>query len=215
MDGEIRATIVRALPPAAAIFVFGVIYGSLARPELGVIATILSSLLIFSGAVQFTIVGLLTAGAGPVALLVGATTLNLRNLVLGAMLRTRIHGSSLQRGALAWFLTDEAAGLTVASKGDASRILLLCGSMFYVSWQLGTMLGVAGASLDHLSDAAAAVFPVLFIGLAAAVCPSWSVAGRAVAAAATAALASWLWPGSQGIAAVAVAIAVSLPGRDA
>lgn len=215
MDGEVRKTILRALPPAAAIFVFGVIYGSLARPELGVIATLLSSLLIFSGSVQFTIAGLLTAGAGPAALLAGAATLNLRNLVLGAMLRTRIRGSSIQRGAIAWFLTDEAAGLTVASKGDATKILLLSGSMFYVSWQLGTMLGVAGASLDHLSDAAAAVFPVLFIGLAAAVCPSWAVAGRAVAAAAAAALASWLWPGSQGIAAVAVAIAVSLPGRDA
>lgn len=213
MDGEIRRTILAGLPAAAAIFVFGVIYGSLAEPELGAVATMLSSLVIFSGSVQFTVAGLLATGAGLAAVLVGATTLNLRNLVLGAVMRPRVNRSALERGAIAWFLTDEAAGLAVASKGDASRTLILAGSMFYISWQLGTMLGVLGASLEGLSEAAAAVFPVLFIGLAAAVCPSWSVAGRALLAAAAAGIASWLWPGSQGIAAVTAAIAVSIPGK--
>jgi predicted branched-subunit amino acid permease len=207
-----RRTILAALPPAAAIAVFGVVYGSLAKPLMGTTTTILSSLLIFSGSVQFTIVALLTSGAGSAALLAGATTLNLRNLVLGAVLRPRISGGPLRRAMAGWFLTDEAAGLALMSTRDASRVLIVSGSMFYVSWQIGTALGVLGASLETLSETAASVFPVLFVGLAAAVCPSWSVAARACAAAVIAGVAAWLWPGSQGIAAVVAAIAVSIPG---
>lgn len=209
-----RQTIVAALAPAAAITVFGVIYGSLAGPELGAANTMLSSLLIFSGAVQFTIAALLTAGAGPAALVAAAMLLNMRNLVLGAVLRSRIEHGPLQRGAMAWFLTDEATGLALASGTSASTVLLVSGVMFYVSWQVGTALGLAGASLEGLSEASGAVFPVLFVGLAAAVCPTWSVALRAVAAAIVAGLASWLWPASHGVVAVVAALAISIPGRD-
>lgn len=205
---------VTALPPAAAILVFGVIYGSLSAPRIGSVATIVSSLLIFSGAVQFTITALLASGAGATAVLAGAMTLNLRNVVLGAVISPRIEGGPVRRGALAWFLTDEAAGLALASGAGAASVLLVAGSMFYVSWQIGTILGVVGASLDGLRDAAAAVFPVLFVGLAAVACTSWSIAVRAGVAAIAAGLAAWLAPGSEAIAAVVAGIAVSIPGRE-
>lgn len=210
---SLRPIIVAALPAAAAIFVFGVIYGSLAGPVLGATATILSSLLIFSGSVQFTLIALLAAGAGPAALLAGAATLNLRNLVLGAVLRPRMDRTRVRRGAMAWFLTDEAAGLALMSATEAPRVLVLSGALFYASWQAGTAVGLVGASVDALRDAAASVFPVLFVGLAAAVCPSWAVAGRSGVAAVLVALASWVWPGSQGLAAVLAAVAVAVPGR--
>lgn len=208
-----RRIIIAALPAAAAIFVFGVIYGSLAGPVVGAIATMLSSLLIFSGSVQFTLIALLGAGAGPAALVAGAATLNLRNLVLGAVLRPHVDRTRVQRGAMAWFLTDEAAGLALASSAEAPRVLVLSGTLFYASWQAGTAVGLVGASVEALSEAAAAVFPVLFVGLAAAVCPSWHVAGRAVVAAVLVGVASWVWPDSQGIAAVLAAVAVAVPGR--
>ncbi|HJR44317.1 MAG TPA: AzlC family ABC transporter permease [Actinomycetota bacterium] len=206
-----RRTVLAALPPAAAIFVFGVIYGSLARPELGVTATVLSSLLIFSGSVQFTLVALVTSGAGAGALVLNATTLNLRNLVLGAVMRTRVDRSSPARAGIGWFLTDEAAGLALASEEDSARVLVVAGGLFYVSWQIGTALGLLGASVEALQEAASAVFPVLFVGLSAAVCPSWSVGLRAAVAAVLVAGASWWWPGSQGFAAVIAAVLVSLP----
>ena len=180
---------------------------------MGATTTILSSLLIFSGSVQFTLIALLTSGAGAPALFAGAATLNLRNLVLGAVVRPRVDRGPLKRGLMAWFLTDEAAGLAIVSGADASSVLIVAGSMFYVAWQLGTVLGVLGATVESLRDAATAVFPVLFIGLAALSCPSWSVAARAVAAAMAAGLSAWLWPGSQGIVAVLAAVLVSIPGR--
>lgn len=204
--------IVASLAPAAAILVFGIIYGSLARPVIGVTATMLSSLVIFSGAVQFTIAALLAAGAGTAALVAGVLTLNLRNLLLGAVLRSRIERSARTRAALAWFLTDEAAGIAIASEDDAAHALLISGAMFYVAWQIGTVLGLLGASAQGIADAAQAVFPVLFIGLAAVSCRSRSVAMRAAVAAGVAAAGAILWPGVGGIVAVGAAIAVAVPG---
>lgn len=204
--------IVAATAPAAAIFVFGVIYGSLARPLMGAAATMLSSLFIFSGSVQFTLAGLLAAGAGAGALVGAAITLNLRNLALGAVMRPRIRRRPAERAGLAWFLTDEAVGLALASRTDAARTLLLSGASFYLSWQAGTALGLLGGSVSGVRSTAEAVFPVLFIGLAALSCPSRPVAVRAVLAAAVTGAAVLLWPGSRGVAAVAAAIIVALPG---
>jgi predicted branched-subunit amino acid permease len=127
-------------------------------------------------------------------------------------MRPRVDGGPVKRGAIAWFLTDEATGLALASRADATRVLVVAGAMFYASWQVGTILGVLGASMETLHEAASAVFPVLFVGLAAVSCPSWSIAMRALVAALGAGVASWLWPGSEGVAAVFIAIAVSIPG---
>ena len=164
-DASTRSALVAALPATAAVFVFGVIYGGVAGPVMGSLEAMLGSLLIFSGSVQFTIVALLQSGAGPLAVVAGAAALNLRNLVLGAVIRPRLEGSAMRRGALGWFLTDEAAGLALASRGDASRILLTSGLLLYSAWQIGTAVGLAGASIDALSDAASAVFPRLVRGI--------------------------------------------------
>jgi predicted branched-subunit amino acid permease len=200
--------------PAVAIFVFGVIYGSLARPLMGAGSTMLSSVFIFSGAVQFTIAALLSAGAGAGALLAGAITLNLRNLLLGAVLRPRIDRGPIQRAGLAWFLVDESAGLALTTGADTARTLFSVGATFYLSWQAGTVVGLLGASVEGVQTAAEAVFPVLFIGLAALACSSSSIAVRAAVAAGITAAIAFAWPGGRGVTAVVAAIAVAIPGRD-
>jgi predicted branched-subunit amino acid permease len=209
-----RRIFAAAAPPAAAIAVFGVIYGSLSRPLIGVPATILSSVLIFSGSVQFTIAALLSAGAGTGALIAGSVTLNLRNLVLGAVLRPRINLGPLRRAGLSWFLTDEATGLALTSEEDAARTLLVSGTGFYLAWQFGTVLGLLGASVEAVGAIAEAVFPVLFIGLAALSCSSRSIAVRAAVAAGLTMGLGVVWPAGRGVAAVVAAIAVSLPGSE-
>jgi predicted branched-subunit amino acid permease len=207
-----RTLLAAAAPPAAAIVVFGVIYGSLARPVMGAGAAMLSSLLIFSGAVQFTIAALLSAGAGAGALVAGSVTLNLRNLLLGAVLRPRVRRGVIERAGVAWFLTDESAGLAISSEDDAAKTLVLSGAAFYLAWQAGTALGLLGASVEGVRSAAEAVFPVLFIGLAALSCSSRSILVRAVVAAMLTAGAAVVWPAGRGVAAVVAAIAVALPG---
>ena len=211
----LRGTLVSAVPPALAIVVFGVIYGSLARPELGSGATLLSSALIFSGAVQFTVAALHIAGAKAGALIISALTLNLRNLLLGAVLRPRLEGGPARRAALAWFLTDEATGLALTSDTDAERTLFLTGAIFYLSWQLGTVLGLVGASFGGVVNLAQATFPVLFIGLAALACRTRAVALRALAAAALTVATVVLAPTLSAVAVVGATVVVSLPRRPA
>jgi predicted branched-subunit amino acid permease len=201
-----------AAPAGAAVAVFGVIYGSLAGSLMGTTATMLSSLLIFSGTVQFTIAGLLVAGASPAALVMSSLTVNLRNLLLGALLRPHVRLNAPRRAGLAWFLLDETAGFALAAGRDASKTMLLSGMLLYVSWQIGTLVGLLGAGVEGVASAAEAVFPVLFIALSAL---SWTTASAVVRAGAAALLTSIivsLWPQTLGVAAVLAAIVVAVPG---
>jgi len=217
-----RGILLRALPAAIAIGVFGALYGAAARPLIGSEMTIAASLVIFSGALQFAIVGLLTAGAAAPALLLTAVTLNLRHVVLGAVLRPRMGDSRLRRAGLAWFLLDETFGFAATASSDervtaahrasiTERTLLLSGVLCYASWIVGTVLGVVGAGLPGLEGFAAAVFPVLFIGLAALTTRSRSIAVRAVGAAAVTAFIVITLPDARALAPVVAGVLVALP----
>lgn len=66
---SLRSIVATTLPAAAAIAVFGTRYGAGARVVLGVPLTLASSLLVFSGALQFAMVALLIGGAATLAVL--------------------------------------------------------------------------------------------------------------------------------------------------
>jgi len=205
--------ILPAVPLALAIAVFGTIYGAVARPLLGLGTTVLSSVVIFSGAVQFTVVGLLLAGAPPFALLLAALTLNLRNLVLGAVVRPRITTPPLHRAVLSWFLVDETVGLALKSERNPARILLVAGMLCYAAWVGGTIVGVLGAGAVGLTGAAEAIFPVLFIGLAAMSAREPGMGLRATVAALITIAVVKFWPVGKGLAPVIAAAIVAIPSR--
>jgi predicted branched-subunit amino acid permease len=79
-----------SVPIAAAIGVFGVVYGAAATQVMGPTLTVLSSALTFSGAAQFATVGLLAAGATPAGVLGAVASLALRHVPLGAVVRPRL-----------------------------------------------------------------------------------------------------------------------------
>jgi predicted branched-subunit amino acid permease len=217
----IAGTVLMVLPAALAIAVFGLVYGAVARPLIGPELTLLSSLIIFSGATQFSIIALLAAGAAAPALLLTAAILNVRHLVMGAVLRSSLGPSRVKRALLAWFLLDESFGFTVLAAGRAQRgparhavaehTLLVTGICCYVAWIAGTGLGILGADLPGLDDVAQAVFPVLFIALAALTAHTLSLAGRAVAAAVITAVICLTLPDWRGLAPVVAGLAVALP----
>ncbi len=209
------------LPAALAIAVFGVLYGAAARPLIGPEATVVLSLLVFSGALQFATVGLIAAGAGPAALLLTALTLNLRHLVMGAVLRARIRAPAARRALLAAVLVDETFGFAVAASTDArlttdersdlaERTLAISGVVCYAAWIAGSVLGVLGAGLPGMERLAAAVFPVLFIGLAALTTRTRSVAVRTVAAAAVTAVICVAVPDVRALAPVVAGVLVAI-----
>jgi predicted branched-subunit amino acid permease len=217
----IGRTVATVAPAAIAILVFGILYGAAARPLIGPELTLVSSLVIFSGATQFSIIGLLAAGATAPALLVTAAILNVRHLVMGAVLRSSLGPSRLKRALLAWFLLDESFGFTMVAAeriepgprraAVAERTLLVTGVCCYLAWAIGTALGIVGAGVPGLDGVAEAVFPVLFIALAALTARTLGMAGRAVAAALITALICVTLPDLRALAPVVAGLAVALP----
>jgi len=211
------------LPAAAAIAVFGTLYGAGARGVMGVPLTLASSLLVFSGALQFALVALLGAGAATLPLLLTACVLNLRHLVLGAALRPRFESGSLRRALLAFFLVDETFGFAIAAGNAAEgravgavteRTLLFSGVTCYVAWLVGTLIGALGGGLAVVESVAGAIFPVLFIGLASLAVTRRSHVVRALAAAVLTAAVALLLPDLRMLAPVVAGVVVALPGGD-
>lgn len=213
----------RSLPAAAAVAVFGTLYGAAARGILGGPLTLLSSVIVYSGALQFAMVAMLGVGTAALPLLLTALVLNLRHVVLGAALRARFESGPLGRAGLAFFLVDETFGFAIAA-GNAvepaavgrttERTLLVAGLTLYVAWLAGTLVGVLAGGLTVVESAAGAIFPVLFIGLASLAATRRSHVVRALAAAVLTALVAWLLPGLRMVAPVVAGVLVALPGRE-
>jgi predicted branched-subunit amino acid permease len=212
---RLRTILVPATPVALAIGAFGVVFGAAATPTIGLALTVAMSLLVFSGAVQFAVLALLVAGAGAIPILLTALALNARNLVLGAVLRPRLEAGSLRRMVYAWFLVDESFGLALTAGRRAATVLLVSGAMFFLAWQFGTLLGAAGARLVDLEPIASAVFPVLFIGLAAITVRGRSGVIRSIAAAALVAGLTLVVPDVHAFLPILAALAVALVGGGA
>ncbi|MGH9229932.1 MAG: AzlC family ABC transporter permease [Acidimicrobiales bacterium] len=210
-----RAGIVLAsLPIAAAIGVFGLVYGAAAKLVIGTELTVISSVIVFSGAAQFTMVALLAAGATPVGVLGGVTTLALRHLPLGAVLRPRLTASRGRRALTSWFLIDETTGMALTRADPVESTLAISGSLAYAAWVAGTIGGVAGGSLASAEPVADALSPVLFVGLAALTAATPSDRRRALLAGAAAVALLLASPAVGALGAIATAIVVAAVVRS-
>jgi predicted branched-subunit amino acid permease len=151
---------------------FGVAYGVLAvQAGFAAWLAVLASLVVVSGAAQFTWVGLAGAGAAPILLAV--TGLALRHIPMSARMGGLVGPRPLRvRLALAWVLVDETFGLTVAAarRGEADLVAYKAAVdlLLYSGWVGGTVAGAfAGGQFDPTAWGADVFFAVLFVGLAA------------------------------------------------
>jgi predicted branched-subunit amino acid permease len=199
-------------PIGAAIGVFGVLYGAAAQQLFGTWLTLFSSVVIFSGTVQFSMVGLLAAGSGPLAVVWAVFVVNIRNFALGGAVRPHLRGGRLQRMVISWFLIDETVGLALTWPAEADRTLLRSGAVAYGAWVSGTAIGVAGGATLGLEGLASAVFPVLFIGLASLMVRSSSGVARAVVGAGLTLGLLAVWPDLGGLAPVVGGVIAAIPG---
>lgn len=201
------------VPVATAIGIFGVIYGATATTVMSPSMAIASSLLLFSGAAQFAILGLLDVGATPLAILLGVGVLSLRHLPLAAIMLPRLHSSRPRRSLLALVLIDETVGLAVASSRPAARTLVVVGAAAYAAWVAGTAAGVLGADLLGAAPLAGVVFVILFIGLSGLTCRTGGDLGRAVITGAGAAVLLVVVPEAGAIGVIGVALGVAATVR--
>jgi predicted branched-subunit amino acid permease len=208
-----RDIVLAALSTGLAIAVYGVVFGVVAGPAWGSWRAILASALVYSGSVQFAAAELLAQKGSAGAVISAAAILNARNVVLGAVLRSRVREGVVRRAGVAFLMDDESFGLAIASTAPAARVVVRAGAIFFVAWVGGTALGAfAGSGTVLFSDAAEAMFPVLFVGLAAI-----SVEDRVgLARTLTAGLGSlalvYAFPAVRDFVPVAAAVAVSLVG---
>lgn len=199
------------IPIVAAIGVFGTLYGAAAQPLFGSWLTMFSSIVIFSGTVQFSMVGLLAVGAGPLAVIWAIFVVNVRNFALGGALRPHLTGTRWQRMAVSWFLIDETVGLALAAPSMADRVLIRAGAGAYFAWVIGTAIGVVGGAALGLAGMASAIFPVLFIGLAALMVRSRGALVRAGLGVVITVGLLLIWPVLGGLAPVIGGIVAAIP----
>ncbi len=161
-----------AWPIALGYFPVAVAFGALgAQAGLSPLWVQLTSLLVFAGASQFALVGLLAQGVPPLLAALLGLLLNLRHAFYGPALRPYLKGSPLE----AFFLTDEVFALALRAlpglpPGERRGYFLGLGLGAYLSWNLGTAFGALGARglLDWpgLREALAFSLPALFFPLA-------------------------------------------------
>lgn len=165
------ATVRDALGLGLAVGLYGVAFGA-AADAAGLSAWQASamSLLMFTGASQFALVGIVGAGGGALAAVGSALLLGTRNTVYGVRLLPllRPRGLLARTGTAHWVI-DETTALAVAApdRGLARLAFLVGGASIYLVWNATTVVGALGAAaLGETARAALdAVVPAAFLAL--------------------------------------------------
>ena len=140
------------------------------------------SLLVFTGASQFTAVSIHASGGSSASALASALLLAARNGVYGLAMSRRLRGGGLGRRLLAAHLTlDESTAMAAAQPNDrdAEKAFWITGVAVFVFWNIGTLAGALVG--DHIGDPARygldAAFPVGFVACCRPSCGhNWWVA---------------------------------------
>ncbi|MGP3634679.1 AzlC family ABC transporter permease [Streptomyces sp. 24-1644] len=149
-------------------FAFGV---TSAGAGLTLLQTCALSLLVFTGASQFALVGALAAGGNPYTAAAGAFFLGVRNAFYGLRLSQLLALPRAVRPFAAQWVIDETTAVTLPQPTRrAARIgFTVTGLTLYVLWNLTTLVGALGA--EALGDTNAwgldAASPAVFLALLA------------------------------------------------
>lgn len=149
-------------------FAFGV---TSAGSGLSLLQTCALSLLVFTGASQFALVGALAAGGNPYTAAAGAFFLGVRNSFYGLRLSQLLALPRAVRPFAAHWVIDETTAVTLPQPTRrAARIgFTATGLTLYVLWNLTTLVGALGAEALGDTDAWGldAASPAVFLALLA------------------------------------------------
>jgi predicted branched-subunit amino acid permease len=209
-----RRSVVRdSLGVALATGTYGVSFGAISvTGGFDVWQTCALSLLVFTGASQFAIVGVVASGGSPFAGAASALLLGSRNALYGLRLAPLLGFGGWRRTVHAHAVIDESTAMAVAQPSPelARTGFLTTGWGIFVLWNLATLLGAVGGETlgDPRTYGLDAAVGAAFLGL---LWPRLSGRTEQVAALLAAALALGLvpltTPGVPVLAAGAVAVA--------
>ena len=150
---------------------YGLSFGAISVASgLSALQTQALSLLMFTGASQFALVGVLGAGGGLVAAVLTAWFLGARNGLYALSLAPTLRGPVWQRLGLAHWTIDETTAMALAHPTPVSaqrHAFWQTGLAIYVLWNIGTLVGALSASVlpDPRTLGLDAAIPAAFVAL--------------------------------------------------
>ncbi|MEY4229928.1 MAG: hypothetical protein RLZZ362_777 [Actinomycetota bacterium] len=166
-DAALRPVVTASVTLGAAVGVFGISFGvGAVSAGATVLQACAMSLLVFTGASQFSAVSVIGAGGTTASALGGAMVLAARNGVYGLTMGRRIEGPVGRRLAAAQLTIDESTAMSVAQDDVAAQraAFWITGLSVYVFWNIGTLLGaLLGNAIDPTTFGLDAAFPAGFV----------------------------------------------------
>jgi 4-azaleucine resistance transporter AzlC len=211
-----RQVVIDSLGVGVATGAYGVSYGAIAVTSgLTVWQTCALSLLVFTGASQFALVGVVASGGAPSSGAATALMLGTRNTLYGLKLASMLELTGWRRVAAAQLVIDESTAMALkpADPDDAPLGFFATGLAVFVLWNASTLVGaVAGNAIgDPTTYGLDAAVPAAFLAL---VWPRLDTTTKRLTSLTAAALALTLvpitTPGVPVIAAAGVAILAAL-----
>lgn len=151
---------------------YGIAFGAAGvAAGFSVFQSCLLSLLTFSGASQFAIVGVIGAGGSAISGITTASLLGIRNGLYGLRMAPLLHVRGLRRVVAAQITIDESTGVALSQEERGESAMRhgfwLTGFGVYIFWNIFTLIGALGA--QAMGDPAAwgldAAVPAAFLGL--------------------------------------------------
>ena len=172
MSSVNRATLSKSLSVSIAVGAYGTAFGAAAvAAGFSVLQACLLSLLTFTGASQFAVIGVLGAGGSALTGIATASLLGFRNAIYSMIAKPIIKVSGIKKIAATQITIDESIAVSTAeeARGEAAMRhgFWLTGGGVFLFWNLFTLLGALGA--QAIGDPAAwgldAAVPAAFLGL--------------------------------------------------
>uniref|UniRef100_UPI004049DB98 AzlC family ABC transporter permease n=1 Tax=Candidatus Nanopelagicus sp. TaxID=2518620 RepID=UPI004049DB98 len=159
-----------ALSVAFTVGLYGAAFGAAGvTAGFSILQTCLLSILLFSGASQFAVVGIMGAGGAAISAIATATLLGFRNTLYGLQMAPILKVKGIKRVLAAQITIDESTAVATLQENDQDRKrgFYLTGIGVYLFWNLFTFLGALGASAigDPSVWGLDAAVPAAFLGL--------------------------------------------------
>jgi predicted branched-subunit amino acid permease len=159
-----------AFSVAFTVGLYGAAFGAAGvTAGFSILQTCLLSILLFSGASQFAVVGIMGAGGASISAIATATLLGFRNTLYGLQMAPILKVKGIKRVLAAQITIDESTAVATLQDNDEDRKrgFYLTGIGVYIFWNLFTFLGALGASAigDPSVWGLDAAVPAAFLGL--------------------------------------------------
>ena len=172
MSKVFHATATQSLSVSFAVGLYGIAFGAAGiAAGFSILQTCLLSLLTFSGASQFAVVGVMGAGGSALSGIATASLLGIRNTLYGLRMAPILQVKGWKKVVAAQVTIDESTGVAIGQEDlgiDAMRQgFWLTGFGVYILWNFFTLLGSLGAQAMGNPSAWGldAAVPAAFLGL--------------------------------------------------